>query len=1266
MTTIPDKPSNALYTDGQWRAIYDSGKNLLVSASAGSGKTTVLVERVIEKIKSGTNVNQLLVVTFTNAAAREMKIRIQEAVQEAIVVEKDVNKRRHLIAQIPLLPHANISTIHSFCLQIIRRYYYLIDLDPIFRPLTDETERLLLQEEAWENVREELYGSESESFFRLAEAFSNDRSDEGLTDLIYSLYFFAQANPQPKEWLEMLSDLYNVDQNNFTQSKLYVELLKPTLIQMLESIMTLVDTGIDIGNSEEDLKRHTDCMLEDLAHYQLLYDKVLSDQIADIYPFVKSFKAGTWPRKNKTMSDDAVETAQNMKIFRDDAKEIYAKELTLPYFSSPLSEHVERMNESLELIEEMAKVTGLFMDEYAQLKRSRKLVDFNDFEHLALNILTSKNEQGENEASNYYRDQFVEVMIDEYQDTNQTQEEILRYLTKPETEVGNRFMVGDVKQSIYAFRLADPEIFIDKYERYAEGKDGERIILAENFRSRKEVLDFTNLIFIQLMNKEVGQLSYDHSAELVNGYQSFKGEDSYDVELLIFEKEDTEDETADFSEDILEDLEPDFTIDTKTEGELLMVGKKIKEMIESKFELFDKKSKTMRPIQFRDIVLLTPTKLNNLSIQEIFKKMNIPVAVTDTQNYFRTTEISIMMSLLKIIDNPHQDIPLAAVLRSPIVGLDEEEMAMLRLANKQSDYYTAMMDFVEQQRENETSTLKEDKVFKKIDQFIVSLNSWREEARRDQLVALIWSIYQETGYLDYVGGMKAGKQRKANLHALYERAKHYEQTNFKGLFQFIRFIEKMQQKDKDLAEPASLSEDENAVRVMTIHGSKGLEFPVVFVMDLTKQLSAHDLRKHYVFDQEYGVGIDYKDLDQRVRYSTYPELLLKQEKKNLLRSEEMRVLYVALTRAEQKLFLVGSYKNESEAWKSWQKVAQHEETVLPDQLRLNAKSMMDWIGMSLIRHPKTDFTEFDVTTPPQVINRPGPFEIHFFKKEELYDEMETLEEEDTDNWVEKLKNSLPTIKSNEQFSELAQEAIELMNQNYQHITATNTTSYQSVSEIKRLFEEPQDGRMQKVDVDTPRNQFRYVEEELARPSFISELVQPSGAEIGQATHLLLQSLDLNEIPTTQTLAQQIADIESKGIFTKEIAKKIPSEKIVNFFQTDLGQFIVDHSDELRREVPFALLMEAKALYPDMDEDGEDKILVHGIIDGYIEEEDGLILFDYKTDQVKRFGDKGPEMMKKKYAGQLRLYRQALESILDKKVKETVLILLDTNELVSIE
>ncbi|MDT1938806.1 MULTISPECIES: helicase-exonuclease AddAB subunit AddA [Carnobacterium] len=1257
---LPVKPLNSRFTDGQWQAVYEEGHNILVSASAGSGKTTVLVQRVIEKIKSGVNVDELLIVTYTESAAREMKERIQIAIQKAITQEGEAELKRHLVKQVSLLSQASISTLHAFCLQVIRRYYYLIDLDPVFRLLTDETEMLLLKEDVWEELREELYGEEKNAFYELTANYSGDRNDDGLTKLIFSLYEFSRANPNPALWLTQLSDLYRITSTDIGESKLFLELLKPQILEILKSLIQVSRSAVVLADGTEELKKHYDLVASEAVFFEELVELVDTNNYNAAFQFISDFSFGRIPTVKKSADEAIKEVGKEIKILRDQYKKRFG-ELKESYFYTKPINMLEIMASAAPLVDEMARVTQLFTDAYRKEKAKRNVLDFNDLEHLTHQILaTFTDEQWTGTtASDYYREKFQEVLVDEYQDVNKLQESIVYWLTKHgEEEAGNLFMVGDVKQSIYSFRLADPSLFLTKYEQFGQHQNGERIILAENFRSRGEVLHFTNLIFQQLMDKNVGQMVYDEAATLIHGFPNFPESTIHQPEVLIFEKGAS---TSEEEETEVESLEWNMRIDDKTEGELLMVGQKIQQLIASEFPIYDKELKQNRPIHYQDIVLLTPTKKNNLVLLDIFKRLAIPIHVNDTQNYFQTTEIKIMMSLLKVIDNPYQDIPLAAVLRSPIVGLDENELASIRITKKTGEYYEALESFYHQYEGRDKASHFTTELYEKIAKFRSQLLSWREMARREELVRLIWRIYEETGFLDYVGGMSAGKQRQANLHALYERASRYEASSFKGLFQFVRFIEKMQEKDKDLAEPTAVAPDEKAVRVMTIHASKGLEFPVVFVLDLTKRFNLQDTRSAYVFNEEYGVGTNYKDLEKRITYRTLPEVALKIEKKKKLLAEEMRKLYVALTRAEEKLFLVGSYASQEVAWKEWGAVSNHKETVLPGDMRLTASHMMKWIGSALVRHPNSQNDYVTEIAPiGDISQHPASFSIEFKNEEQIQASMNQKENESEGNILIELANQ--TYKSQEgDEDQKLQTAIQLMAFNYPYESATRTTSYQSVSEIKRLFEEPEDTRMVKIDINQPRN--RFVEQKLARPKFMQELTEPTAAEIGTATHLVMQSIDLTEKPTIQSLELLIKKLVMEELLTPQLEQKLSLNHLVQFFETDLGQQLITHHDLVRREQPFSLLMKAEDIFHDMEEQGEDNILIHGIVDGFIEFPDYIVLYDFKTDSVPK---NGTEKIIQKYRGQLNLYQEALASILGKPVKESYICLLSIGEVFQIK
>ncbi|MGP5428137.1 helicase-exonuclease AddAB subunit AddA [Enterococcus malodoratus] len=1221
MTTnfsIPPKAPNEMYTDSQWQAIYDQGTNLLVSASAGSGKTAVLVRRVIEKIKrQQLSVEQLLVVTFTEAAASEMKERIQTALQEAINVETDQEMKNHFTRQLTMLPMANISTLHSFCSKVIQRFFYLIDLDPSYRMLTDETETILLKEDVWDELRETFYEENQEIFYRLTENFSNDRSDSGLEDLILAMYEFARANPNPFHWLDGLVENYRM--NNLVDSDLFHDLIRPEILKTLQEINQTYRWMISASQGIEALQKITELAQNEQGIIQQIEQTIMENKLDDVFTMFENIKFSTYPSpRKKEVKELYGDVIIECKNYRDQAKQELTK-IREMYFNVSPEEQVERLQEALPIVEELVRVEKRFIEEYSAKKREKGMLDFNDLEHFTLQILQTEVDSIK-PAENYYRNRFSEIMVDEYQDINQLQETILRQLSSEEP--GNLFMVGDVKQSIYGFRLADPTLFIKKYHDFADEDGGRRIILAENFRSRKEVLDFTNLVFTQLMDQTVGQIEYDRQAELVNGFTAFPETDAFAPELLIYQKNG---EVPEWIED-------------KSMGEIFTTATKIRQLIDQGFEVYDKKEKAMRSLKYEDIVLLTPTRSHNLTILEVFKQLGIPLAINDTQNYFQSTELRVMISLMQIIDNPYQDIPLAAVLRSPIVGLQEEELAQIRLALPQKEYYQAVKSY---------SRSNNDGIAERLTAFMTQLNDWREFARRESLANLLVRIYNETAYLDYVLGMPAGQQRHANLLALIERAKDYERSSFRGLYQFVRFIEKMQEKDKDLGEPPT-EEVNDAVRVMTIHGSKGLEFPVVFLMDMSKSFNVQDTRRNYVFDEQLGLGVRLLTQDTRIRKDTILFQTVKQKNLNKLLSEEMRKLYVALTRAEQKLFLVGSYDDEEAAYKTWSKGALNEHLVLDAGLRNGQNdSFFDWVGRTLFRHPVMNQyqTEYPVNQPSALKQHPATFKLDFIDPQKI---------------AEIVQAYLPEIKT----LEIPQGTINIQSLKdqllfkYPYPEATKTTSYQSVSELKRLYDDP-DNR-ETLELTSTQNQYRFTESDLGTPKFLTAKKELSAAEIGTATHLVMQLLPLQENIQQEIVETLIADLVSRQTLTPEIAEKISIEGIMQFLDSEIGRFLIQNVDHLHREEPFAMLLPADQLFSEYQ--NQDEILIHGIIDGYLEFDDKIFLYDLKTD---RYTIEREQLLINRYRGQLNLYKDALEKAKQKPVEAAYLIFLQGNQVIDL-
>lgn len=1243
------------FTPSQDQAIHQHGNNLLVSASAGSGKTRVLVERVIERLKEGTGIDEFLIVTFTNAAAAEMRDRIQKALRKELTEAKDEQQQQFYLRQLNQLPVADITTLDAFCLHLLQHYYYVIDMDPVFRQLTDKTEVGLLRDDVWADLREELYADdESGRFARLTENFSNDRSDDGLAELVQRTYTFANATPDPVAWLKQLPVAYQLDASKLTDTTFYQEQVQPLLTSKLNQVKADL-TSAQAFATQHELKKQADHMSKALKSLAQVEELVTHGSWNDLRTAIQDFSWGRIPSISKKSEDyptyDDLRTAY-YEPAKDELKKICDK-----YFAQPEDQLVAVMQHSGELITELSRVVRAYREAYRVEKERRHVLEFADIEHAALQILASKTEQSKQVAERL-RQQYAEIMVDEYQDTNGLQEAILTAIADPAPH-GNLFMVGDVKQSIYRFRQADPTLFMGKADHYGQDPQaGELITLAENFRSMANVDNFTNLIFKQLMNRELGEVAYTGDAELAFGATYYPEEVTSTAELLVYLTGGTESDDQDG-----EAMDETFQVDDKHQGEVLMTGKKIQALIADETPIYDRDKKCIRPMTYGDITLLTPTRSNNLIITDELRRLGIPVVVNDAQNYFKTTEIQIMMALLQVIDNPYQDIPLAAVLRSPIVGLDENELALLRINQRTGDYYQAVRHFQQQMAVGGPASDMQQRVYQKVGHFLEQLDKFRDIARQNQLVTLIWRIYQDTGFLDYVGGMPAGKQRQANLHALYERAQSYEQSSFKGLFQFVRFVERLQERDDDLA-GAPVQTAEDAVSVMTIHGSKGLEFPVVFIMDASHQFNVKDQQGTSVMSGKNGIGIDYLDPKTRIRAASLQKLVVAQAISRASLAEEMRKLYVALTRAESRVYLVGSHKNKDEALQAWRQAYQSPDLVLNATLREKhtLANYLDWVGMCLVRAPQfnSDWRDGEATSPKLVDDQTN-FQVSFATAQDLGPV--TAVGEEAADWLEETQAKADAQAG----TPLEQTAIRgVMDFKYPHQAATLTTAYQSVSEAKRLFEDPDNASIGEYQPGEPTGHGRrFVSHDFDRPDFLQTVRAPLPTEIGTATHLVLQQLPVTSTPTAATVQTVIDRLVTTKILTPEVAEKIEADRVLGFFETSVGQAVLAQPDQLHREVPFSLLIPAKSLFQDFRET-DSQVLIHGIVDGYLETDEGLIIFDYKTDHVNpRAVDRSTAKLVERYGGQVNLYATALHQMTGKPVTAQYLYLLDTGTLVAV-
>ncbi|MCR2821018.1 helicase-exonuclease AddAB subunit AddA [Lederbergia panacisoli] len=1244
-TIIPTKPEHVTWTDDQWKAIMAKNQDILVAAAAGSGKTAVLVERIIQKIlesEDPLNIDQLLVVTFTNASAAEMRHRIGEALEKAI--DQDPLSS-HLRRQLGLLNSAAISTLHSFCLEVVRKYYYMIDIDPGFR-IADQTEADLLRDEVLDELFETEYGEQgNESFYKLVDTFSNDRNDSALQELVLKLYDFSRSHPDPFKWLDQIVEMYDVTENTNIENLPFIDILKFDIQLQLSGAKELLEQALYISKTPGGPATRAENYVADLSIVEAM-ERAAGQGWDLLYETMNNWsftRAKTC--KGDEYDPDLIKEADELRKAARGILDKLSKEL----FSKTPDKFLKDMQEMKQVLSTLVEIVKKFSRIFEMEKAEKGLVDFSDLEHLCLEILMDseegKNEIIPSEIALTYRNQFKEVLVDEYQDTNMVQETIIKLVSKDSEFDGNLFMVGDVKQSIYRFRLAEPNLFLGKYLRFtSEGENtGLRIDLSRNFRSRAEVLDGVNYLFKQIMGQKVGEIEYNRDAELVKG-SGYSNEEPFPIEVAIINQSDDETlQEVEATDDVLDQNELE-----QTKLEARYMADTIRKMIDEENPIYELKTKSERPIRYKDIVILVRSLSWAPDIMEEFKHAGIPAHVNLSTGYFDATEVAIMMSLLKIIDNPDQDIPLAAVLRSPIIGISEDELAHIRLQSRRGSYYEAVKSFISNIPDHEFAN-----AWERVSDLFNRLHEWRSMARSGALSELIWQLYRDTGFYEFVGGLPGGKQRQANLRAFYDRARQYENTSFRGLFRFLRFVERMRERGNDLGAARALGEQEDVVRIMTIHSSKGLEFPVVFVAGTARKFNMRDLYSNYMFDKEFGFACKFVNPEKRISYSSLPQLALKRKKKMELISEEMRVLYVALTRAKEKLFLVASVKNIDKEMKKWMKAMNQSGWLLSDHDRAQANSYLDWIGMALIRHE--DGEEIRGTGRGELDNEiaehPSRWKVRVLSKYQFDQDIEN-EHNGDENWQESVKNG-NAIESESPYKE---EVISRLSWEYAYPFSTKRMSKQSVSEIKRMFETRDEASATQLMKKDSKLQYD-------RPKFMSEKGILTPAERGTAMHTVMQHIPLDEHPTIISIEMLLEELNQKEILTSEQAEVVSSEQIIQFFESEIGQKTI-LAKKVHREVPFTMGIPAREVYSDWD-GLDEKVLVQGIIDCIIEEKDGVILLDYKTDAIQgRFPNgfsQAKKILSRRYETQLNFYEQAIAEIWKKPVIGKYLYFFDACE-----
>ena len=1243
------------WTDEQLQAIKTRHCNLLVAAAAGSGKTAVLVERIIRIITNEENpvdIDKLLVVTFTSAAAAEMRERIAAAISKAL--ESNPSSKQ-LQKQLTLLSRANITTMHSFCLDVIKNYFYTIDLDPSFR-IADDTEMTLMKAEIIEDIFEDLYENEDEEFKALVEAYSTSRDDERLKDIILNLYKFSMSGPWPEQWIEEKAAEFNIKSLEELNETNWVAVLKENIKIEILGFINMYHKAIELIKDTDGLEPYLDTFTEDLAYIENINES-LDHGLPEIYSALNSIRFSKLKtvRKNQVADEDAQNT---VKAIRDGVKK-KIKSLIEDSFTFTPEESLQGIQDVYPFMRKIAEITLDFMHKFNERKREKNLLDFNDLEHLCLKILIDKDEQGNIVPSNvaeHFKEFFDEVLVDEYQDSNNVQETIIDLVSRKNDDEPNVFMVGDVKQSIYRFRQAKPELFIDKYLRYslAEGSRERKIQLYKNFRSRMEVVDGVNFIFKMLMSETVGELEYtdEEALNLGAAYKENDDENAIaggEIELHILDKSgaDIKGETAE--EEVEETEEEEETIDAIA-LEAKIVSQRIKELFEpkdgKKFKVFDKDTKEYRDIRYKDIVILLRATKNWAEVfLDQLGSEGIPIYADTGSGYFESIEIRTIMALLKIIDNPLQDIPMLSILRSPIMGFTDEELTELRIINKESYYYEIIKDVAEDKYET-NNELKE-----KCLKVINDLDRWRDRAIYTPIDEFIWYLYMDTAYYGYVGAMPNGTLRQANLKILFQRAKQYESTSFKGLFNFINFINKLRKSSGDMGSAKILGENEDVVRIMSIHKSKGLEFPVVFTCGTGKQFNLMDLSNPILFHEELGLGPDYVNLQTRNSYTTLAKEAIKKRIRMETLSEEMRILYVAFTRAKEKLIITGATRDLEKSIKNWLSAASLDENVVLPSEVLKGKSYLDWIAMAICKHRNGEpLREYVGGFNDPIVNDFSTWKVQLWSKNDLIGDknLQPVDESSEKDLCITSKNTLVDKEISRRLGFV-----------YKFAEGTLLPSNVSVSDLKKKDFEYDD------EAETLN---MYKEEDVIKPKFLQEEKGFSPAERGTIVHYVMQKLDLDKVNSKEEVRAQINEMVLQKSLTKEEAAIVREDKIYRFYKSDLGQRLLAayKKDEIvRRELPFFTYISSREINPNLSKDDYENELVRlqGIIDGFFVEDGEIILFDYKTDYVEAGKE---EEIVERYKIQMKYYKEALQKITGLKIKEIYLYLFYINKPVKVE
>ena len=1193
------------WTKDQKKIIELKNSNILVSAAAGSGKTAVLVERIINLVKNeNEEIDKFLIVTFTNAAASGMKQKIQKSLLRSIQ-EGEANKS-HLKKQLNLLNKANISTIHAFCIDVVRKNFHIIGIDPNFR-IGDPNEIDIILQESMDEILEKAYGEKSEHFIRLVEGFTKNRGDSELCDIIKDLYKFILSFPNPLEWLKSSVDMLNVKPEELENS-LWMKAVKENASMHLEGALESLKLAKELCEEPDGPFPYTEALNEDLYNVNNLYNLMKNDFQA----FVHNVHILNHPKlkalRGESKENCSEEKQAEVKSLRDEYKKLIdSLKKLIP--NKTLKEFTDEINYMYSPMSALYNIIVDLSETFKSKKTEKAIVDFSDVEHYALDILKIP------EIGDIFKKKYNYIFIDEYQDSNRLQETLIEQIKRD----NNLFMVGDVKQSIYRFRLADPGLFLEKYMMYQKGSDdlNVRVDLMKNFRSRKEILDGTNYVFKNIMSEKIGEIEYTEE-NFLNCGTDFISNDESCIELNIIDKN-TEDD---------EELDDEIKTMKTAEIEAKFAVQAIRELV--KQETYIPDNKEFRKIEYKDIVILMRSVSNWSEIfEEIFTEEGIPFYFDGGTGYFDTIEIKVVLNLLKIIDNIRQDIPLLSVLRSPIGKFTTEELIKIRINSPKLNYIEAVYAY---------KNKGNDELSKKLSDFIKMIEDWKKRSRYTHLNDFIWEILMETGYYYFAGVLPKGNIRQANLRLLTDKAYEFEKTSMRGLFNFLRYVEKLNVSSGDVSTAKTLGENDNVIRLMSVHKSKGLEFPVVLMCGMNKKFNRIDITKNILKHKTYGIAPKYINTDERIYKETFPRLALKNVVKIENLSEEMRVLYVAMTRAVDKLILIGTVNKIESKAKRWKKGSSQYNVYMCD-------TFMDWICSSLYKHK--DFNDLrhllgDNECKSEINDLSSKWKINLVTLSDMnYENVEkTNDKAMLISEICKFKNNI-----NSQYNE---EINKRLNWKYAHHKSVNVPSKLSVTDLKVLKTNKFDSIQYKIPT------LREI------PAFKEKEVEFSKAEIGTIVHFVMQHLNIKQSLTIENMLEQIDEMILKKLLTEKEANTVDVKKIEEFFNTNIGRRM-KQSPLVKREIPFVIKKQANEIINALDEN--DIILIQGIIDCYFYEGEEVVIIDYKTDDISQIGI---DVVKDRYKPQILSYKEAVEKITNKKVKACYLYLFDVGKEIEIE